>query len=813
MRRTPVVVQEQTGIPPLGNPTTPTDDTPDPAAATSPASAPVGAAPPKDASPDAAPAKDASLGGPPPNGALDASRDASLDAVSPGDVALMDASLDGTPSDGTPSDGALDAEVASKDVFPDGAPSDGMPSDGALGAGAATTETPLGDLAPNDVAASNDSAPNHAFPDGAIAPSEGAVAGGETSLGGLPGGGGAVPGGVTARATSPGRESRAKLLGRIVAAAAGGLLLYLAFPPLDWWWCAPLGITLIVISLYGCRPRRAAWLGYLAAAVFLFPTLSWVRPIGDDAWVGLVAVSSLFYAAMAACAAPVFRLRWWPVWFGALWVAMEWGRSVFPVGGFPWARVAFSQGESAFTSYAALGGAPLVSFAVTLSGALLAMAVLRLLQAPQPIRVSRKTPQTSPVIGATEAAKGDGEVSAATAGLAGADAGVTGGLAGAAGLAGAGAAAGLAGAGAAAGHAGAGATAGHATAGDATGGHAGAGLVGAGGAAGWAWHAVVPAGLALVVPLLALAVPRPGDEGRNVNVGIVQGNVPGEGMYALGEEPAVVLNNHARETHALAQAARDGKLLKPDIVVLPENSTDIDPYRDAFARDTIDASVKDVGVPTLVGAVVAIGDQHRATRSLVWDPATGPGAYYDKQQLVPFGEFTPFQDLVLALFERARLVGRQSVPGTKDGTLRMGPVTIGAVNCYEVAFDGIVRGTVKAGGTPLVVQTNNATYALTNLPPQQLAMSKLRAVEHNRAVVTAATTGISAYVTPDGKVAWQTKERVADMNVVKVPVRTEATIATQVGQAPEWALILVGAAAVGAAAWRGRRRDESVRND
>ncbi|MFI9591466.1 apolipoprotein N-acyltransferase [Nonomuraea sp. NPDC052265] len=498
-------------------------------------------------------------------------------------------------------------------------------------------------------------------------------------------------------------EGRWVLAARVVAVVAGGLLLYTAFPPLDWWLCAPVGIGLIVAGLYRARPRRAAWLGYLGAAVFLFPALAWVRTIGDDVWVMLVATESVFYAVMAALAALVFRLRLWPLWFGALWVAMEWARGLVPVGGFPWARVAFSQGESLFTSYAALGGAPLVSFAVTLCGALLAHAVL-----VRPAAAVRRA---------------------------------------------------------------------------------------------------VPAALALAVPLLTLALPRPGDEGRSINVGIVQGNVPGRGMHALGDEPAVVLRNHAEETKRLAAAVRAGALARPDIVVLPENSTDIDPYTSAFARQVIDESVKYVGVPTLVGAVVAIGDEHRATRSLVWDPVTGPGAYYDKQHLVPFGEYTPFKEIVLALWERANLVGRQSVAGTKPGDLKLGPVTIGAVNCYEVAYDDTVRGTVRAGGTPLVVQTNNASYALSNLPPQQLAMSKLRAVEHNRAVVTAATTGISAYVTPDGKVSWQTRELVPDMNVVKVPVRTQETIATKVGELPEWALMLMGAVAVGVAARRGRRGD------
>ncbi|GAA4531498.1 apolipoprotein N-acyltransferase [Nonomuraea ferruginea] len=504
-------------------------------------------------------------------------------------------------------------------------------------------------------------------------------------------------------------ESRRVLAARLAAAVAGGVLLYLAFPPLGWWLCAPPGLALIVASLYGAWPRRAAWIGYVAAAVFLTPALAWVSTIGVDVWIMLVAVESLFYAAMAAAAALVLRLRLWPVWFAALWVAMEWARGLVPIGGFPWARVAFSQGESLFTPYAALGGAPLVSFAVVVCGALIAHAVL--------VR-----PRTGLLRG-------------------------------------------------------------------------------------------VPVALAVAVPVVALAVPRPPDEGRTVNVGIVQGSVPGRGMHIFGDEPAVVLRNHAEETKRLAGRVRAGELPAPDLVVLPENSTDIDPYTDAFAYSTIHDSVRDIGVPTLVGAVVAIGDEHRATRSLVWDPATGPGDYYDKQNLVPFGEYTPFKELVLALYERANLVGRQSVPGTGPGDLKMGPVTVGAVNCYEVAYDGTVRATVRAGGTPLVVQTNNASYALSNLPAQQLAMSQLRAVEHNRAVVTAATTGISAFVTPDGKVSWQTRELVADSTVVTVPIRTEQTIATRVGAAPEWALMMLGAAATVVAARRGRRADRMMGDD
>ncbi|MFD1120362.1 apolipoprotein N-acyltransferase, partial [Sphaerisporangium aureirubrum] len=311
---------------------------------------------------------------------------------------------------------------------------------------------------------------------------------------------------------------------------------------------------------------------------------------------------------------------------------------------------------------------------------------------------------------------------------------------------------------------------------------------------------------ALAVPLLGFAVPRPGGEvGGGVRVGVVQGDVPGEGMGFLGDQPAVVLGNHARVTHEMAQEVRAGRMPRPDIVVWPENSTDIDPYRSAEARQTIDAAVRDIGVPVLVGAVVVTPDgEHRHTRGIVWDPATGPGAYYDKRKLVPFGEYVPFKEILEKFISRVQLVGLQSLAGDRVGALPMGPVTVGAVECYEVAFDDMVRSTVQAGGTPLVVQTNNATYALTGLPPQQLAMSQLRAVEHDRAVVTAATTGISAFVDPSGEIRWRSAEKVTAKAVLDVPVRTGETLATRLGPLPEWALLLAGAAAVAVALARRR---------
>ena len=307
----------------------------------------------------------------------------------------------------------------------------------------------------------------------------------------------------------------------------------------------------------------------------------------------------------------------------------------------------------------------------------------------------------------------------------------------------------------------------------------------------------------LVLGLAGLLVPRPSASGgRQVTVAVVQGNVPRAGLDFLGQRQAV-LDNHARETHLLAGQVRAGKVARPDIVIWPENSSDLDPYQDVQARQVIDSAVRDIGVPVLVGAVIDTGDgEHVENRGIVWDPRTGPGAYYVKRHPLPFGEYIPiFRSFLRKVITRFDMVG-EFVKGRSRGSLQLGPVKIGDVICFEVAYDGLVRDV--ADNPLLVVQTNNATFGRTSLPPQQFAMSRLRAVEHGRTMVVASTSGISGIIAPDGRVLDRSAEFTPVLQVERVPLRSSRTISDHLGAAPEWVLALLGFAAAAIAAWRTR---------
>jgi apolipoprotein N-acyltransferase len=134
--------------------------------------------------------------------------------------------------------------------------------------------------------------------------------------------------------------------------------------------------------------------------------------------------------------------------------------------------------------------------------------------------------------------------------------------------------------------------------------------------------------------------------------------------------------------------------------------------------------------------------------------------------------------------------------GRKPGVLDVGGARIGDLICFEVVYDGLVHDVVRGGAGMLVVQTNNATFGFTDESAQQLAMSRLRAVESGRTVAVVATSGISAIVAPDGTVARSSSLFTPAVFVEKIAQRGSTTIATRLGAAPEWVLTALGVGAL-----------------
>ncbi|MFJ4517913.1 apolipoprotein N-acyltransferase [Streptomyces sp. NPDC088816] len=507
---------------------------------------------------------------------------------------------------------------------------------------------------------------------------------------------------------------RARLLRLVPAAvsALSGVLLYLSFPPRPLWWLALPAFAVFGGVLRGRTWKAALGLGYLFGLGFLLPLLVWTGvEVGPGPWLALTAVEAVFVALVGAGVAAVSRLPLWPLWAAALWTAGEAVRARVPFHGFPWGKVAFGQADGVFLPLAAVGGTPLLGFAVVLCGFGLCEAV----------RLAVRGRRGDAVRGPAAAA----------------------------------------------------------------------------------------ALLSVAVPVAGAVAARPlvsdKAEAGTATVAVIQGNVPRAGLEFNAQRRAV-LDYHARETERLAQAVKAGKAPKPDFVLWPENSSDIDPFVNPDASAVISMAAKAVGVPVSVGGVVERNGE-LFNEQILWDPAKGPVQTYDKRQIQPFGEYLPLRPLLGAINKNWTSMVRQDFSrGIRPGVFTIDGAKVGLATCYEAAFDWAVRDTVTSGAQMISVPSNNATFDRSEMTYQQLAMSRIRAVEHSRTVTVPVTSGVSAIIMPDGRITQKTGMFVPGYLVQKVPLRSSETPATRLGTLPEIALVLVAAGGLGWAAGAGLRR-------
>jgi apolipoprotein N-acyltransferase len=288
-------------------------------------------------------------------------------------------------------------------------------------------------------------------------------------------------------------------------------------------------------------------------------------------------------------------------------------------------------------------------------------------------------------------------------------------------------------------------------------------------------------------------------------IALVQGDVAKPGLDFLGR-PEQVLRNHVSETVRLAADIAAGKEPQPQLIIWPENASDLDPDQNATAADLITTAARAINRPILVGAVVEVpGDpQHVLNVGIVWDPVHGNIGQYAKRHLVPFGEYVPFRSELTRLITRFNRVPRDFQPGDRPGLLNVGGVRLGDVICFEIAYDDVPSAVVRAGARLLVVQTNNATYGRTSQPAQQLQITRLRAIEHGRTIAIAATSGITAIIAPNGSLLQELPTFVPDSAVRSVVLRDSLTLSDRLSVWPEIILCLAALAAV-AVGWRAKR--------
>jgi apolipoprotein N-acyltransferase len=283
-----------------------------------------------------------------------------------------------------------------------------------------------------------------------------------------------------------------------------------------------------------------------------------------------------------------------------------------------------------------------------------------------------------------------------------------------------------------------------------------------------------------------------------VTVAAVQGNVPRLGLDFNAQRRAV-LDNHVQETLRLAEDVRAGVAPQPQFVIWPEDASDIDPFSNADAGQQIAQAAHAIGAPILLGTILAVPGHTQepgeyTNTVIVWNPVTGPADRHDKEIVQPFGEFLPMPWLFKHLSAYADRAGHM-VPGKSSDVVQIAGVPVGVSTCWEVIFDRQPRKAVLNGAQLLAVPANNATFN-KRMSEQQLAFAKVRAVEHDRYVVVAGTTGISSVIAPDGGELVRTDFFEPAYLDIQVRLKTKLTPATRWAPILQWVLVVAAGAVI-----------------
>ncbi len=249
--------------------------------------------------------------------------------------------------------------------------------------------------------------------------------------------------------------------------------------------------------------------------------------------------------------------------------------------------------------------------------------------------------------------------------------------------------------------------------------------------------------IALAVPQFVVVAPAK----ASLDVAAIQGNA-NAGLFA-NVRRGEILENHLDATYDLL---RDRPNQKLNLIVWPENASDLSPITDQQSREWLSDLVNnDAKAPLAFGTITSDG-QNLFNSSFLWEPGLGITDQYDKKRPVPFAEYVPDREFWNQLApDLIGLIYRDYAFGARDAIYEFSGHKLGVLICFEVAIDEIFYEMSDQGATAILSQTNNADFGRSDQAWQQLAIAKLRSIETGLSLVNASTVGPSAIYDRGGR--------------------------------------------------------------
>jgi apolipoprotein N-acyltransferase len=257
---------------------------------------------------------------------------------------------------------------------------------------------------------------------------------------------------------------------------------------------------------------------------------------------------------------------------------------------------------------------------------------------------------------------------------------------------------------------------------------------------------------------------------------LIQGNVPQLGLD-FNTRAKAVFEMHVKETQIAVNENTDYQ-----VIIWPENSVDVDPYLNEDVQKSLSALNKETGKAIIIGAVLNTGNKVQ-NASILWN--NGPQSTYIKEHLTPFGEYIPLRNIARNFSPFVDDL-QDFTPGKGDVLHKVDNVVLGPVICYELIDDSYMNR-VSRNSQLLIVQTNNATFGTSAQSAQQLSISRIRAIENHRDLVSVSTTGISAIIDSQGNIVKSTLSNQPDHLIADSKLYSGQTLANTLGN---WAFLL-----------------------
>lgn len=228
-----------------------------------------------------------------------------------------------------------------------------------------------------------------------------------------------------------------------------------------------------------------------------------------------------------------------------------------------------------------------------------------------------------------------------------------------------------------------------------------------------------------------------------------------------------------------------------DMVVWPENATDISPVDSTLIAKTLTAVSERMNASIVTGVITTNEKEEYFNSSIVWTDSIQ--AQYDKIHPVPFAEYMPNRSFWRALQpDLVDLVTRDYSFGTRPNVVNIGGTLAGISICFDITDDQQAYDMIAGGAEVILAQTNNADFGKTSENLQQLAIARLRAIETGRSVVNISTVGTSAIISPEGESIDSIPAYEPGAMIDNVPLSSTITPAMTYGRLFEWLISVIG---------------------